>query len=157
MSSQCPVSPPVSQWILTVRPTLPSCLGMLVTVLWSITAVPILWMETHSTVTALSPPAQSKAWNVVTFTIFLSKPLTAYATAHLVHLCRMEQVNISALKFNYHSSQLTALLVNSPTIHFCIHKQNILKRKWINVMAGSGSAPLPMHLKTLLKWWQNFL
>lgn len=120
-SSQCPVSPPVSQWILIVRPTPPSCLGMPVRARLSILPAPNLWMEMRSTVTALPPSAPSKAWNVVTFTISRLKPLTAFATARIVNPCRWEQVTIRAQKSNYHSSQLTVLqLVNSASIHFYI-------------------------------------
>lgn len=86
LSSQCRVSPLVSQWIWIVRTTLPSCLGMPVRARWSITDVPELRVETPSTVTALLLPAPLKASNVVKCTISLWKPPTASATARLVHL-----------------------------------------------------------------------
>lgn len=80
--------------------------------LWSILAVPILRMERYSTATAQPPSAPSKAWNVVTFTISLSKRLTVSATARSVHLWRREQVNIRAKNLNFRNSQLTVHVDN---------------------------------------------
>jgi len=96
LSSQCPVRPLISQWILTVTTTLLSCLGMPLRVLLSILASHNLWMETLSIVTAVILPVHSTPWSVGTLTISQLKPLTASATALIVYLCRKEQVIITS-------------------------------------------------------------
>lgn len=57
-------------------------------------------MESPCSVTAAIPPAPSKGWSAVAFTISLWQPLTASATAHSAYLCRPEQV-IQTFIFNH--------------------------------------------------------
>lgn len=108
-SYQCPVRPLISRWILTVRPTRQPCRGTKARVLWSILALHNPRMESPCSVTAAIPPAPSKGWSAVAFTISLWQPLTASATARSAHLCRPEQVSQTFI-FNHKFGEKKCLM-----------------------------------------------
>lgn len=104
LPSQRPVSRPAWKWISSVRPTLPSCPGIPARAPRSTLVSPNPRVETCCAVTALAPPAPSKAWNVVLCIISLLKPLMAPASVRLIHLCWQGQVIIQSEMVNPVSS-----------------------------------------------------